>query len=325
MFYVPLNYQDLNSLAGHYSPSMVKAYNNATYAYWERSLFQRAISRIKTILPDNWEGSRRDFLLYCLLKLGFVFVSYSDRIGYWFNPGNLYGIDFYYQPTEFILANPRAAETLGYLSNYRFKLHEEGEILKFMPDYRGLFDTISYYAEKLSALDNAINMSIINSKFAFILAAKNKATAEALKKIMDKINKGEPAVFMDKVLMNDPNTQDTPWQHIELQKLKDNYITDKQLIDFQTILNAFDAEIGINTVPYQKAERFVSAEANSRQDDSQARIQTAIECLKSSIKDIKKLYPDIKLDFNIRSEEVAQDGQRKDDTDRDDAMGRTSV
>lgn len=316
MFYAPLNYESLNNLAGHYSPSMVKAYNNATYAYWERSLFQRACSRIKTTLPDNWEGTRRDFLLFCLLKLGFVFVSYDDKVGYWYNPGSLHGIDFYYQPTEFILANPNAAEFLGRWKDYRFQLHKEGELLKFMPDYRGIFDTISYYAEKLSTLDNAINMSIINSKFSFILAAKNKATAEALKKVLDLINKGAPAVFVDKALMNDPNDQDTPWQLLELQKLKENYITDQQLIDFQTILNAFDAEIGINTVPYQKAERFVSAEANSRQNDSQARIMCAIECLKSSVKDIKKLYPDIRLDFNIR-EEAVPDVNGEADTYRD--------
>ena len=312
MFYTPLNYQDLNAIAGHYAPSMVKAYNNATYAYWERSLFQRCVSRLKTTLPEEWEGSRRDFLLYCLLKLGFVFVSYDEKLGYWFQPGNLYGIDFYYQPTEFILANPRLEELK---LKSRYKLHEEGEILKFMPDYRGLFDTISYYAEKLSTLDNAINMSIINNKFAFILGAKNKATAAALKKVLDKINKGEPAVIVDNILMNDPNTKEEPWQFIELQKLKENYVTDKQLIDLQTILNAFDAEIGINTVPYQKAERFVSAEAQSRQNDSQARIITAIECLQSSIKEIKKLYPDITLNFELRKEAPA-DGISNNDTDR---------
>ena len=233
--YIPYNYQELNNLAGHYSPAGVKAFNNLTYAYWERSLFQRAVSRIETTLPENWEGSRRDFLLYCLLKLGFVFVSYADSLGYWFNPGTLFGIDFYYQPTEFILANPRA-EALQLKS--RYELHTEGDLLKFMPDYQGIFDIISYYAEKLSALDNAINMSIINNKFAFILAAKNKATAEALKKILDKINKGEPAVFADAVMMNDPKDNETPWQFIELQKLKENYITDQQLIDFQTILNS---------------------------------------------------------------------------------------
>lgn len=312
MYYTPLNYQSLNQIAGQYSPSMVKAYNNQTFAYWERSLFQRAVSRIETTLPENWEGSRRDFLLFCLLIRGFVFVSYSDKLGYWFQPGTLYGIDFYYQPTEFILANPRQNE-LGLKS--RYDLHVDGDLLKFMPDYKGIGDIISYYAEKLAALDNAINMSIINNKYAFILAAKNKATAEALKKILDKINKGEPAVFVDKMLMNDPTDGSEPWQFLQLQKLNENYITDRQLIDFQTILNAFDSEIGINTIPYQKAERFVSAEANARAVDSQARIKTAIECLKSSIKDIRKLYPEITLDFNLREEDVIN-GNNDDDTGR---------
>ena len=314
MFYTPLNFESLNKLAGKYSPSMVKAYNNATYAYWERSLFQRAVSRIKTELPENWEGSKRDFLLLCLLKFGFVFVSKNDKLGYWFNPGSLSGIDFYYQPTDFILANPNASK-VGFNKN-KFELHKDGELLKFMPDYMGIFDIISYYAEKLSTLDNAINMSIINSKFAFLLGAKNKATAEALKKILDKINKGEPAVVVDLNILNDAKDHDTPFQFLPIQKLKENYITDQQLIDFQTILNAFDAEIGINTVPYQKAERFVSAEANARQVDSQARIQTAIECLQSSVKDIKKLYPDIKLGFSLRKEEV-ENGNDEPNIDRD--------
>ena len=313
-FYTPLNFESLNAIAGHYAPSMAKAYNNATFAYWERSLFQRAVSRLKTTLPEEWEGSRRDFLLFCLLKLGYVFVSKNEKLGYWFQPGSLYGIDFYYQPTEFIIANPRASELN--IKN-RYQLHTEGEILKFMPDYRGIFDIIAYYAEKLSALDNAINMSIINSKFAFMIGAKNKAAAETMKKMLDKINKGEPAVFFDTLLKNDGTDNEEPWQFLEIQKLKDNYITDKQLIDFQTILNAFDAEIGINTVPYQKAERFVSAEAQSRSVDSQARLTVAIECIQSSIKEVKKLYPDIKLSFELRKdEEVQPNVNNEPDTDR---------
>lgn len=315
MYYTPLNYEQINKRAGHYNPSQVKAYNNATFAYWERSLFLRAVSRIETTLPPEWEGSIRDFLLYCLLKRGFVFVSKSESLGYWFNFGSIYGKSFYYQPTEFILANPRSSQ-LGLKD--RYILHEEGELLKFMPDFYGIFDTIQYYAEKLSTLDNAINMSIINSKYAFMIGAKNKAAAETMKKMLDQINKGQPAVFFDKTLQNDPASQDEPWQFLEFQKLKENYITDKQLIDFQTLLNAFDAEVGINTVPYQKAERFVSAEANSRQEDSQARLTTAIECLQSSVKEIKKLYPDIQLDFKLRkSEEVSENVNDESDPDRD--------
>lgn len=299
--YAPLSFKEINDIAGHYAPSMIKNYNNKAFRFWVRSLTQRCASKIKTTLPDNWEGARRDFLLYCLLIPGFVFVSEHEKLGYWFQPGNLSGIDFYYQPVHFQLANPRASE---YFTNTQFELHKDGEILKFLPDYHGFADVISYYAEKLATLDCSINTAIINSKFAFILAGKNKATVEALKKVLDKINKGEPAVFLDKALMSNPKTDgEDPWQYIELQKLKENYVLDQLLVDFQTILNSFDAEIGINTVPYQKKERLVSAEANSKMNDSQARIITAIECLKSCVKDIKKLYPDITLDFNLREEE----------------------
>ena len=131
------------------------------------------------------------------------------------------------------------------------------------------------------------------------------------------INRGEPAVFLDKALMNDPNDGEEPWQFVELQKLKENYITDQQLQDFQSILNSFDSEIGIPTTPYFKAERMVTSEAESKTTDSQARLITAIECLQSSVKDIKKLYPDIKLDFRLREperQEVQTDG--KDNIDR---------
>ena len=88
------------------------------------------------------------------------------------------GYDFYYQPTEAIISNPRY--------DARLKIGEECEILKLTPDYFGIWDIISYYSEKLSVLDNAINMSLINNKFAFLLGARNKAAGEALKKMLDK-------------------------------------------------------------------------------------------------------------------------------------------
>ena len=183
-----------------------------------------------------------------------------------------------------------------------------------MPDYRGFYDVITKFAIELSALDNAINMTIINSKMPYILGAKNKGVAQTLKMIVDRVNKGEPAIVYDKAIGDDPNDKgNTPFQLLELQKLKDNYILDKQLVDRQTIINAFDAEIGITTVPYQKAERMVTSESESKTEDSQARILTAIETLKSSVKNIKKLYPDITLDFNLRETEVSDNGNNNID------------
>jgi len=275
MGYVPFNYDEINVVAGRYMPSQVKAYNNKTFIFWTRALFQRACSTLQFDLPDEWQGDRKDFFYYCLFKYGYVAVFDDKTYGFSFQPCNLNGFDFYYQPTEATVANPKLNKT--------FKIHKDCELIKLTPDYGGVWDIIEYYAEKLSSLDNAINMSIINNKFGWILGARNKAAAEALKKIMDKINAGEPAVIYDSILQNDRTDKDVPFQLFDRPNLKQSYITTDQLMDFQTILNNFDTEIGIPVIPYQKKERMVTSEADSKIIDSTSRSVLWFETLTSSI------------------------------------------
>ena len=290
--YTPLNYQEINIAAGVNNPSAVKSYNNRSFEYWERSLFQRIQSVIDWTLPEAWEGKTRDFFLYCLFKYGYLVVSQNSEFGYFFQPCTTVGYNFYFQPTEVLISNP--------LYNARLEIGKQCQLLKLTPDYSGAWDIIWYFAEKLSLLDNAINMSLINCKVPYILGGKNKAITATLKKIFDQVNKGEPAVFYDSTIMNDPKDKDTPFQLLELIKNpKDFYITDRQLQDFQGILNEFDAEIGIPGLPYQKKERMVAQEATMRTYDGCARSQTWINTLQSSIKEIKALYPEITLDAKL--------------------------
>lgn len=314
MGYTPLNYEQINAAAGTYNPSSVKSFNNKTYAYWERALFQRATSVIESEILPEWDGTIKDFFYYCLFRFGFVTVFKNEKYGRVFQPSSLQGFDFYYQPTDSLIANPAFTESLD------LKIGTECEILKLTPDFQGVWDIISYHAEKLSTLDNAINMSLINNKFAFILGARNKVAGSALKKMLDKINKGEPAVIYDMKLLNDPTDKTEPFQVWERKNsLKDSYLTTDQLKDFQTILNNFDNEIGIPTIPYQKKERMVQAEAESRQMDAMSRSTIWLECLQSSAARIKRLYPDIDLKFKLRydpEEMEVKDEQFNPDTDR---------
>ena len=312
MNYTPLNYEQINISAGTYNPSPVKSFNNKTFAFWERALFQRATSVIESELPDDWDGTVKDFLYYCLFRFGYVPVFERAEFGYTFQPATLRGYDWYYQPTAALVANPMLTESL------ELKIGTDCEILKLTPDYMGIWDIISYYAEKLSTLDNAINMSLINNKFAFILGARNKVAGQALKKMMDKINKGEPAVIYDMKLLNDQTDKAEPFQVWERKNsLKDSYLTTDQLRDFQTILNNFDCEVGIPTIPYEKKERMVASEAESRQLDAQSRSTIWLECLQSSAERIKKLYPDITLNFSLRYDpEEVEDEQRETDINR---------
>lgn len=301
--YTPLNYEQINTLAGTYNPSSVKSFNNKTFQFWERSLFQRACSVIEFELPEEWSGPVKDFFYFCLFKLGYVAVFKNPKFGLSFQPCSLTGYDFYYQPVEALISNP--------LYSDRLTIGKDCELIKLTPDYLGIWDIVSYYAEKLSTLDNAINMSLINNKFAFMIGARNKTAGEALKKMLDKVNKGEPAVIYDMRLLNDPQDKAEPWQFLERKNLKESYLTTDQLMDFQTLLNNFDSEIGIPVIPYHKKERMVTSEAESRIIDSKSRSIVWFETLKSSIEVVNRMF-DINITVKLRyvEESEAEEDER---------------
>lgn len=290
---IPINYNKIRNINATYQPSTVKYFKTKVFEFWQRALFQRACSTIILNLPEEWNGSVTDFLYYCLMRFGYVAVFDDPKLGLVFNPATLTGINFWYQPTTAIISNPSIKKSL------ELKIGKDCELLKLTPDYYGIFDIINLHAEKLALMDCALNMSIINNKFAFLISAKNKAAAEALKKIFDSINQGNPAVFFDKKLADDPATKSEPWQFLERQNLKQSYLTDQQLVDMQTIINSFDSEIGIKTIPYQKAERMVTSEADSKMIDSTARISVWKDCLDRSMEIINKKF-DLDLSCELR-------------------------
>ena len=322
MNYIPFNYEHINCAAGHYMPSQVKAYNNAAFMLWQRALFQRACSSIKIELPKEWMR-HLDLMYFCLFKIGYVGMGKDADLGKWFNPVSISGYNFYYEPTKCILANP-AIKNPGesgreYIIN---QPDRNAELLKLTPDYRGIWDVITYYAEKLASLDVAINTAIINTKFAYIVGAKNKAAAQVLKTLFDKVNSGQPAVFFDTKLANDGTDQEEPWQSLFRDNLKQSYIITDLLQDFQTVINDFDTEIGIPTLPYQKKERMVVDEAQSKQIDAQSRSIIWYEELKRTAdlcNEFMGFTPgdDIRVTLRYKEEEVKDNGYSEDNPDRD--------
>lgn len=317
MFY-PLNYDEINLIEGTYQPSPVKNRNNASFDFWVRSLFERAQSSMIFGLPDFWQGDRMDFWYYCLFKFGYLSVQDltkidridAQKIGMCFNPVGLTGKDFYYSPTHAILSNPMLNDSL------ELKINEQCAIVKFSPSYMGCFDIIEFYADKLSQLDNAINVSIINNKFAYVLAGKTKGAVAALKKMMDKINAGVPAVFLDQRVLDDRESKDTPFQFLQRDNLKQSYLTTDQLMDLHTLLSDFDAEIGIPTVPYQKKERETEYESKSKVADGLARVLTWERCINASLENVNKLYPELNITFRLRW----KDELIKNNTDRNESV-----
>lgn len=285
MYNKPFNYEQLNITSSTYTPATIKSRNNRAFRFWQRALFQRACSVIELDLPDNWKGSDEDFLYYCLFAGGYVAVFNHETFGFTYQWGTLKGFDWHYQPTNVIITHPAIKKSL------ELTIHKDCELLKLTPDFCGVFDIIDYYAVKLSGLDLGLDMSIDNSKISQLFGAKNKAGAKIIQKMLDKINQGESACIYDVTIPqdrsdeNDPN----PWVYWE-RDVKKNYITPEILHDFATLINNFDSEIGIPTIPQEKKERMISDEVNSRNVDSKARSRVWLKCLKSSSDLIKSLF-----------------------------------
>lgn len=302
MNYVPLNYEQVNGLTMSYLPSSVKTYNNVHFAYWERALFQRVISTLEFTLPDTWKRAQ-DFILYSLFKLGYMCVTDIDKYGLICQPCQVWGFDLYYQPTNARISNP-------YLqTNNEFIVGETCELLKLTPDFRGVWDIISYYAERLSLIDSAINMSLINSKFPWLLTAKNRSTAQALKKAYDKAQRGEPLIIFDRRVTSDDNG-DSAFEFVDLMMGKERYIVTEQLEDLANIIRSFDTEIGIPTIPYEKKERLVTDEATSKQNEAIARITTWVETFNNSAEIVNEKYgTDISCTIRFENTEGVEENE----------------
>lgn len=284
MEYIPFSYDQINIAAGHYSPSPVKAFNNQYYAYWCRALFQRMQSSI--ILDVPWSGTERDFLYYCLFRFGYVAILDHPEFGFIFQPGCIGGRDIYYQPTYIMISNPKFKS-----GKTKFDIGKDCMLLKLTPDFLSCWDIVSHFAEKLSGLDSAVNMSIINNKFAYVLGAKTKAAAESLKKIMDKINKGEPTVVYDKAIQTgNPAKDDMPYNLLERPNLRNSYLTPDQLNDIRKVIAMFDNEIGIPALDQEKKERLITGEVEMSANDALARVTVWNTCLNESFDKINERY-----------------------------------
>lgn len=316
MPYGPFDFEAINRVEGSYFPSNIRPCNNLTYRLWVRTLVQMAQSVIELKdLPESWVGAPKDFLWLCLFRLGYVAGWKDVKFGPMFQPCGLTGQNVFYQPTKATVSNPAFVTTL------ELEIGTECEIIKLTPDYMGIWDIICYYAERLSTLDTAINMSIVNNKIPFVMGAKSKPMAKLIQKIMDKVNRGEPLVVYDDVFSEGNSKQikssDNPFAVFDREHLKNSYITSDQLKDLQTILNSFCNAVGIPTVPYQKMERMVNEEAQSQKIASSSRLAIWIDCLTDGFDKFNKLAgTNIKVVKRFEMEEDESNELSESDSNR---------
>lgn len=287
---MPFEYEFINQYNGTRTPTGEVDFDLTTN-YFFRSLYQRALSVITFNLPKEWN---KRYFKNVLFGCGYIGIVKTAKFGVVPQIANLSGYGLYLQPTKLLVAQP--------FVNFEGTIGENCAVIKLTPDYKGITDIVEHYATQLSKCCTSIDVSLVNSRISLLAYAKTKQGAETLKMILEKISSGEPAVVVDRIVKTD-NLDGNESIFTTAFNPAQNYITDKLLTDFTTILNQFDREIGIPVID-EKKERRIESEISTIISDTGTRLETWKECLDESIDDCKRVFPEIEISYKTQFENL---------------------
>lgn len=276
---IPSNYEFENLYNSMRSPSTVHCRNTALVEYYTKYLLEKAISVFKFEgIPDKWA---MNYFQYVLFGYGYIAVINTDKYGVIPQMSGLTGYNVFYQPTIATIANPLldGLKTL--------EIGTQCEIIKLQPNYSGIMDIVTTYADLMALCLETAGINLLNSKMSYIFFSQNKASAETFKKMYDKVASGEPMAVIDKSLLDD---EGNPAWTMFTQNVGQNYITDKILNDLKTIEDQFNTEIGIPNANTQKRERMIVDEVNANNIDTNAKISLWLETMKRDIEKVNNMF-----------------------------------
>lgn len=295
---IPIQYDLNNLIKSSYNPSSIHASNTELAFYFRKYLLEKIYSCIEfNNVIDSWD---LNYMTYSLLIFGKICFLETDMFGIIPQHCNLGGFNVFYQPAYANVRNP----LLNKIDRPLY-IGKECEIVKLQPNYSGVMDIVCYYADMLSLCAENVGLNIVNSKLAYVFTAQNKSSAEAFKKMFDKIASGSPIVVQDKKLL-DENSKKT-WDTFT-NDLSKNYIADRLLNDMTTWENKFNTEIGIPNANTQKRERLINDEVNANNIDTTSKILLWIDTMNRDLKKVNKMF-DLNLSVSYKYEsEVLKNG-----------------
>lgn len=289
----PYKYTFLNVVNSAINPSAIHTKNTSLFHYYVRYLLQKIISvyRFKG-LPDTWSESYFKYVLFCY---GFIAVFNDPKFGTIPQMCSLSDTHtLFYEPDKVIISNP------VFDSIKELKIGRDCELLKLQPDYGGVGDILTVYADLMAVALETANINLMNSKASFVFFAQNKAVAETYKKMYDELSGGKPFAIIDKNLMNEDGSHN--WDFFS-QNVGQNYITDKIMNDLKSIEDQFDTTVGIPNANTQKRERLITDEVNANEADTRSLVSVWLDTMHDGLNRINSHYGlDLSVDYRFGSE-----------------------
>ena len=291
---MPRTYEQENRYNSNFHPSEIHAERTGLTRYFEKYLLQKAMSVFRFNLPEDWSYT---YFLYGLFCGGYAVVTNTKEFGTIVQcPPNarLYGMNLYYQPTNAIITN----HLLPDINTQQIGV--DCEIIKLQPDYTGIMDIITYYAELMAVASQTASVNIANSKLSYIIAVDNKSSAETFKKVTDEILAGKPAVVTGKKLFNQDGR---PLWETFAQNLQANFIA-PELFECIAKLDAdFCTEIGVPNVNIAKESGVSDSEVMANNIDTYSKASLWLEMMQKDMEKVNKRYGlDLSVEFRWKGE-----------------------
>lgn len=275
---IPASYGEIDLYNAEFSPSTVHVKNVALQRYFRKYLLQKAISVFKWNLPEEWDA---DYFKYTLYGMGYIAVLNTNQYGVICQGGALGGYNLYYRPAYILITNPLIKGTIT------ANIGSDCAIIKLQPDYSSIMDIVGFYADQMALCAEALGMNLVNVKTGVVFGAKDKTQAQSYKKMFDKMQSGDPAVFIDKQLLDDAGK---PNWYPFVQNMKEQYIADSILSDMRKIEAMYDTEIGIPNANTDKKERLVTDEINANNVETATRCELWLESIRKGIDTANAMY-----------------------------------
>lgn len=276
----PYAYDYVNVAESVVQPSTMWIAGTASARYHRRQLYQLAAGVLRFTQLPAWEQMAPDYLPACLLCLGRVAILRTDRYGVIPQQCGLGGYGVLYQPTTAIISNPL-------FRTRELAIGRQCTVVKLRADWGGINDTIVHYANLLALADEALAVNLLNSRLAYIFAASEKAGAESLKKLFDKVASGEPAAVADRKLFNDDGS---PAWATFAQDLRSNFISPEIINVRRAILEAFCHEVGIPAANTGKRERLNVDEVHAQDVETTIRMDDMIDHMQRGFAEACELF-----------------------------------
>lgn len=286
---LPFLYDYRNAAVSRISPSTVHVKNTYLTRFFQRYLMQKAMSVFKWKLPKTWA---KNYFLYVLYAWGYIAILNTREFGVICQQCGLQGYNVFYQPRAVLVNNPLLKSDFKDLV-----IGKQCSLLQLQPDYGGVLDLVSYYAEMMALTSETAMLNILNSKLSYVFTSDNKTSAEGFKKMFDEIMSGNPAAFIDKRMMRDDGTPN--WQMFS-QNVGANYIASDLMSDLRKWELQFCTAVGIPNSNTDKRERMITDEVNSNNFETFCRADMWLEELQKSMKQAREL-------FNLSEDELSVD------------------